>query len=416
MTYDLTKSYEMFERAERVIPGGIHGTRTPRFATFGDFPAFLASADGCRLVDVDGNEYVDFMCAYGPILLGYGHPGIERAAADQDSQGNAMTMPSERTVELAEALVERWPFADWVMFGKNGSDVTTLSTRIARYHTGRSKILVAAGAYHTVDPWLVPGGQGVPESWRADVVEFQWNDAQSVHDAFDGNRGDVAGVIINPIKHDAMHDIEFAERDFLDAIQERASSEEALFIIDDVRCGFRLHPSGSSVAFLGVEPDLVCYGKALGNGHPIAVLVGREAIRDTARNLYFSATHFFSATPKAAALATLAAYDEEGAYESIQGAGHMLHEGLKAAAAKAGVGIRMTGPAAMPNLILEDDPLFRRGRRFSGLAARRAIIFHPRHNWFISAAHTPDDVTRGVSVAEECFRIVAEEIESGDLE
>jgi glutamate-1-semialdehyde 2,1-aminomutase len=222
--------------------------------------------------------------------------------------------------------------------------------------------------------------------------------------------------MICPIKHDAMHDIEFPSQEFLAAMQERIADERALLIIDDVRCGFRLNPMGGSHVNFGLAPDLVCFGKAIGNGQPISLLVGREEVRNTAKSTFFGATHFFAGAPMAAALATLATYDAEGAYEQIQSAGQMLRDGMTKAAQRAGVAIRYTGPPAMPNLLFEDDPAFRRGRRFSGLAARRGVIFHPCHNWFISAAHTPPDIEQAVAVAEECFAIVAKEIASGELQ
>jgi glutamate-1-semialdehyde 2,1-aminomutase len=165
----------------------------------------------------------------------------------------------------------------------------------------------------------------------------------------------------------------------------------------------------------GLTPDLVCFGKAIGNGQPISVLVGRGGAYETAKSLFFTATHFLAGAPMAAALATMAAYDAEGAYEQMQSAGHMLREGIARAAQKAGASVRLTGPPAMPNLLFEDDPGLKRGRRFSGLAARRGVIFHPRHNWFISAAHTPADIEQAVAVAGECFSIVVDEIASGEL-
>lgn len=415
MTYDLSKSYEMFERAERVIPAGVYGTRSPRFAAYGDFPPFIRSGQGCRITDLDGNEYIDFMCGFGPIVLGYGHPVVQQALTEQEERGNLFSFAADRLLELAETLVARFPFADWAMFGKNGSDVTTLATRIARGNTGRMKLLVAAGAYHGFDPWSVPGGFGVPPAHRSELDQFVWNDVESVHACFDRNKGDIAAVMICPIKHDAMHDIELPLQEFLAAIQERIADEQALLIVDDIRCGFRLNPTGASHVDFGLTPDLVCFGKAIGNGHPISVLMGREAQRDTAKSIYFSATHFFAGAPMAAALATMAAYDAEGAYEQIQSAGHMLREGMTRAAQRAGVAIRYTGPAAMPNLLFEDDAGLQRGRRFSGLAARRGVIFHPCHNWFISSAHTPADIAQAVAVAEECFAIVAKEIASGEL-
>lgn len=415
MPYDVKRSYEMFARAEKVIPGGIHGTRGPHFAAYGDFPAFLASAEGAHITDVDGNEYIDWMCAYGPNVLGYGHHAVHAATLAQYARGNAMTMPSERTVELAEVLTARWDFADWVMFGKNGSDVTTLATRLARAHTGRAKILVQHGAYHGFDTWCVVGGGGVPAGHRADIVEYQWNDPSSIHAAFDAHRGQVAGLLMCPIKHDAMHDIEMPSREFLDAIRERVASERALLLVDDVRCGFRLHPGGASHRLWGLDPDAVCFGKAISNGEPLSVLVGRGTLLEAAKQCYFSATHFFAAVPKAAAIATLRAYDAEGAFATMQAMGELLRAGIVGAAEKVGVPIRYTGPLAMPNLLFDDDPRCKRGRRFSGLAARRGVILHPRHNWFVSAAHTAEDIRRTVAVAEECFALVAEEIGAGRL-
>jgi glutamate-1-semialdehyde 2,1-aminomutase len=413
MTYDLSRSYEMFERAEKVVPSGIYGTRSPRFATFGDFPVFVYSAEGGRFTDVDGNEYIDLMCAYGPNILGYRHPAVQAAVLEQESRANSVSIPTDRTLELAEALVRRFSFGDWVMFGKNGSDVTTLATRIARHHTGRPKLLVATGAYHGFHPWSVPDTLGIPPSYRAEIDQFRWNDTESVHEAFARNEGDVAAVMICPMKHDAMHDMEMAAPGFLAAIQEHCRDSGALLIIDDIRCGFRLNPRIASHLGQGLEPDLVCFGKGIANGQPLSVIVGRDAHRDAAKALYFSATFFFSGVPMAAALATLAAYDEEGAYERMASAGHALRQGMLKAAARANVRIRYTGPDTMPNMLFEDDPKIRIGRRFSGLAARRGVIFHPRHNWFLSAAHTPEDISRAVEVAEECFRIVAEEIELG---
>lgn len=415
MTYDLTNSYETLARAELVIPGGVYGTRTPLFATYGDFPVFIRSAQGCHMFDIDGNEYIDFMCAFGPILLGYNHPAVQRAVLEQEELGNTFSFAGERMLELAETLIARFSFADWAMFGKNGSDVTTLATRVARANTGRMKLLVARGAYHGFDPWSVPGGSGVPPAHRSEMDEFEWNDVESVHACFDRNKGDIAAVMICPIRHDAMHDMEDPSEPFLAAIQERTAGERTLLIIDDIRCGFRLDPIGASHLQLGLAPDLVCFGKGIGNGQPISVLVGRDELRDTAKSTYFSATHFLAASPMAAALATISAYDEEGAYERITSTGQALREGITAAAERSDIGIRYTGPPAMPYLLFEDDPEFQRGCRFSGLAARRGVIFHPRHNWFISAAHSPDDVAQAVAVAEECFSIVAKEIASGEL-
>lgn len=412
---NLKTSGQLLERAERVIPGGgVYFTRSPRFGVPGMFPAFIRSASGCRIADVDGNEYIDFMCAFGPIVLGYNHPAVEEAANRQAALANGTTFMSEVMVELAEKLVHRWTvaadeigasrFADWVVFAKNGSDVTTFATRIARQHTGRTKILVASGAYHGFDTWSVPGNAGIPDGHRADIDYFNWNDVASVDECFERNGGQIAGAIITPIKHDSTHDIELPAPAFVRTLQANLRRESALLIVDDIRAGFRLHPSGASHLGYGLEPDLVCFGKALGNGHPISAIVGREELRQSVSGVYFSATHFCAAVPMAAAVGLLDAFDSEHAFEQMTSGGQRLRDGIQGAALKAGVDVRYSGPLAIPNLLFEDDEGLRKMRRWSGLCARRGVIFHPRHNWFLSSAHGEADIDQAIEVAASSFR------------
>ncbi|MEX2238881.1 MAG: aminotransferase class III-fold pyridoxal phosphate-dependent enzyme [Dehalococcoidia bacterium] len=414
--FDLKQSYEMVERLERVVPGGgIYFTRSPRFASYGEFPAFLRSADGSRITDVDGNSYIDFICAFGPIILGYNHPAVEAAANRQQAAGNALSFMPEVLVELAEKLAARWSpeetgaerFADWLIFAKNGSDVTTLATRVARLHTGRPVILAARDAYHGFDTWSVPGGAGIPEGHRSDIDFFEWNDVASLNEAFERNDGRVASAILCPIRHDSGHDIEMPSAEFVAAIHAALRSADALLIMDDIRAGFRLHPSGASHLALGFKPDLVCFGKALGNGHPISALTGRDELKETTSAVYFSGTHFCAATPMVAAVAVLDAYDDEQVFDRVTQAGERLRDGIAAAAHRFGVEISLSGPAAMPNMLFADDQGLKKMRRWAGHVARRGVILHPRHNWFLSSAHSDADIDEAVEVAERAFELVA---------
>jgi glutamate-1-semialdehyde 2,1-aminomutase len=406
---DLSRSYALLDRAERVVPGGVYGTRSVRFAVPGKYPQFIREARGCHLIDVDGNRYVDYMCSFGPILLGHRHPRVEAAAREQAERGNAFTFPSERWVDLAELLVERIDVADWAVFGKNGSDVTLWAGSLARAHTGRSTILVAAGAYHTFHPWGVPIPVGIPDAHRAHIDAFPFNDVDALGAAFGRHPGDVAAVLVSPFRHDAFHEQELPRQGYVQAIRRLCDRTGALLILDDIRAGFRCHPSGWSHLAFGYRPDVICYGKALGNGHPISAAVGTEPLREAATRLYFSATHFFSAEPMAAAIATICAFEEEKAFERMQQAGEALAKGLLERAKTAGFRVRMTGPATMPFLTFEGDRDFARARFWCGEMALRGVLVHPVHNWFLSAAISDEDLAFTLAVAEECFDLLRRE-------
>ena len=155
--YTFERSDALMDRARRVVPSGIYGHQSPALLTPGAYPSFLARGEGCRIWDVDGNEYIDFVCSYGPIVLGHRHPRVEEAVRKQMGQADCQNLPGEAWVELAELLLGITPWAGWVAFAKNGSDVTTWSLAVARAYTGRDKMIMAADAYHGIGAWCTPG-------------------------------------------------------------------------------------------------------------------------------------------------------------------------------------------------------------------------------------------------------------------
>src|SRR5262245_40087499 len=170
----------LFARAARVIPGGIYGHQSPAMLVPGAYPYFFARGEGARIWDVDGNEYVDLMCSYGPIVLGHRHPAVEEAARRQEAAGDCFNGPGRPWVELAERLVGMTPWAAWAVYAKNGSDVCTWATQVARAATGRRKLLVAKGAYHGTHAWCTPVTAGTTQEDRAHVVPYRYNDLASV--------------------------------------------------------------------------------------------------------------------------------------------------------------------------------------------------------------------------------------------
>jgi glutamate-1-semialdehyde 2,1-aminomutase len=397
----------LFARAVQVVPGGIYGHQAPTMLVPGAYPYFFARGEGAHVWDVDGNEYVDLMCSYGPIVLGHNHPRVEAAAAAQAARGNCFNGPTPGFVELAERLVGITPWAAWAAFAKNGSDVCTWATQLARAATGRRKVLTARGAYHGTHPWCAPLLDGTTPEDRAHVASFRWNDLASVDALLAEHEGDVAGIMVTPFRHDAFHDQEMAAPGFFAGIRARADRVGAVVILDDVRAGFRLDFAGSGAA-VGLEPDLACYSKAIANGHPLAAALGRESLRDVAMRVFFTGSYWTSGVPIAAALACLAELEAVDAVTVMRRTGERLRAGMERQAAAHRLEIRHTGPPAIPFMtFVEDRGSFDRSRTFAAECAARGVYVHPHHNWFVQVALTDADVARVLEVTEEAFAHVA---------
>jgi len=406
MTAARTQSTALLERATRVVPGGIYGHQAPALLVPGAHPYFFTRGRGSHVWDADGNEYIDYMCSYGPIVLGHQHPGVEAAAAAQARAGSCFNGPTAAFVELAERLVAITPWADWAVFGKNGSDVCTWATQVARAATGRAKIVKARGAYHGTHAWCSPVPAGITPEDRANVIEVTWNDLASLDAALAAAAGEVAAIILSPFRHDAFHDSELPVDGYLAGVRARCDRHGIVFILDDVRAGFRLHLGGSGEYF-GVRPDLSCYCKAIANGHPLSACVGRDALRDAARRVFFTGSYFTSAVPMAAALACLRELAAGDAIARMATLGDRLCRGLEAAAQRHGLEVVTSGPPALPFMSFRDDPGQSLNRPFCAAAAERGVYLHPHHNWFLSAAHSDEDIARTLAVADEAFAVVA---------
>jgi glutamate-1-semialdehyde 2,1-aminomutase len=396
---------DLRRRAAAVIPSGMYGhmnaSRLPPA-----HPQFYERTEGTRAWDVDGNEYVDFMCSFGPMILGYRHPRVEAAAAAQRAKGDTQPGPAPAMVELAELLVERVEHADWTMFAKNGTDATTIALMVARAETGRNTVLAAKGAYHGSAPWATIKMDGVAPEERANLRYYEYNDAASVERAIEeAGAGNVAAIITSPFKHDAGFDQEIADPAFARRLRELCDELGAALVIDEVRAGFRLHHGGSWEP-LGVEPDLSAWSKAIANGYPLAAVLGRGRYADAASRIFVTGSFWYQAVPMAAAVATIEALRDEEAVTVMERIGNRLRVELDQLAHEVGVPIRQTGPVQMPNLAFPGDVEFAKAATFSAAMLNRGVIVHPRHNWFLSAAHSDDDVDRFLDAAQDGLEAV----------
>jgi glutamate-1-semialdehyde 2,1-aminomutase len=392
-------------RAEQVIPGGVWGHMSTRY--LGDaYPQFFARAEGCRLWDVDGNEYVDLMCSWGPIVLGHHHPAVEDAARRQRERGDSMNGPADVLVELAELMVDTIPHADWVILQKNGTDATTACVTIARAGTGRRKVLVARGSYHGAVPWCTPSLAGVTTEDRVHIIHFNYNDVQSLEAAVDQAGSDLAAIIVTAFRHDIGRDQEMPTAEFAQSARRLCDLQGAALIIDDVRAGFRIDLGGSWEP-LGVRPDLSAWSKAIANGHPLAAVTGGDRFREAATKVYVTGSFWYGAVSMAAAAATIRTLRDTQAIAHMTDMGQRLRSGMDTRASRHGLKLRQTGPVQMPMILFEDDPNFEKAALFCASALRNGAYLHPKHNMFLSAAHTPADVDRILAAAEAGFAAVA---------
>ncbi len=392
-------------RARKVVPGGMWGHQNAANLPE-NYPQFFARAEGARIWDVDGNMYRDFMCSWGPIVIGHRHPEVEAAVRKQLDVGDMMNGPGAVMVDLAELFVDTVAHADWVQFQKNGTDATTFCITVARAGTGRRKILLARGAYHGALAWSSPLLTGGTNEDRAHIIYYDYNDVASLQAAVAEAGDDLAGILASAFKHDYAKDQALPTVEFAQAARAACDAADAALMIDDVRAGFRVHIAGSWEV-VGVRPDLSAWSKAIANGYALAAVTGNDRFREAATKLFSTGSFWSSSTSMAASLATLTVIRRDDAVGTMERLGTKLREGFASLSQAEGLSLRQTGPASMPMVLFDDDPEFRRANAFCSEALRHGAYFHPRHNMFLSAAHTDEDIEVALAAAAHGFAAAA---------
>lgn len=405
--FDYTKSNEWFDRARNVIPNGIYGHFNPIVhKPDGTYPHYCESAKGARFRDVDGNEYIDYMCAYGPMILGYGNPVVDEAYRNQVAKADTCTLASPIMVELAEYMVDMIPAADWAFFAKNGGDATNMAVLIARAATGHEKIIAITDGYHGVAPWMLSAGRaGLLESDHAHVVRIPWNDLSALEAALDEHSGNVAAFISSPYHHPAYKDNELPAERYWRGVHALLKRHGVVSILDDVRAGFRLDMRGSNEYF-GYTPDLICYCKAIANGYPISAVVGADSLRDAASKVFQTGSFWFSAGPMAAALACLKELNHINAPSLILDTGKRVFDGMVDIAKTHGLELKVTGMPSMPYMSSAHERGIEFHQELCGECTRRGLFLTSHHNLFVSAAHTEDDVQQTWAIFEDALKVV----------
>ena len=406
--YDASRA--AFERARRVIPSGIYGHQGPSEGCFipeDAFPRFSARADGTRFWDLDGNEYLDFMCGYGPNVLGYNDPDVDAAARVQALKEDVVTIPSSIMVDFAELLVDTVASADWAFFAKNGGDATTLAVMTARAATRRKKIVFVTGYYHGVAPWTQKlDYPGVLEEDVANNLQVDFNDLPGLEALLRDHRGEIAGLIAQPYMHGNFVDNVLPAKGYWQAVRKLCDEHGVVLIVDDVRAGFRLDLAGSD-HYYGFSADLICFCKALANGYNVSALCGRDSLKDAVSSITYTGSYWMSAVPFAAGIACLTKLQQLDAPRLFREQGTKLTDGFAAAASDHGLHLVVSGEPALFYLRLDDDDSLMLHQEWVAACVQRGLFLTSHHNHFLNAAVTDADIARAVEIAHEAFGIVA---------
>lgn len=395
----IEKSKAWLERADKVIPGSSQTfSKGANQHVRGVAPMFLAKGKGCRVWDVDGNEYIDYIQGLLPNILGYAHDEVNAAVAAQLGQGHSFSLPHPVEVELAERLTRLIPCAEKVRFGKNGSDATSGAVRAARALTGRERI--ACCGYHGWQDWYIGSttrNAGVPQAVRALTHPFVYNDLGSLQKLLNEHKGEFATVIMEPVNFWPP------ATGFLEGVRDLTHEHGALLIFDEICSGFHFGLGGAQKKF-GVTPDLACFGKAMGNGFPISCVVGRAAVMNVFEEIFFSFTFGGEVASMAAAMKVLDILETTDALARMDANGRLLQEGLNVLAKDAGLEDRIKcigypSWSLIKFLDADGKDSFLVRSLFAQECVKRGVLLLATHN--MTAAHDPLAI-------EQTFKIYAE--------
>ncbi len=418
-------SLELHERATRLIPGATQLiSRRPNRAALGVSPIYAERASGARFWDVDGFEYIDWMSGIGSILLGYADPMVDEAVREQMTRGTVYSINHQLEVELAEALCQAIPCAEMVRYAKCGGEACAIAIRIARGVTGRDKVLFCG--YHGWHDWylaanlstqanlsahLFPGIEptGVPKCLDGTAIPFGFGDAAALGDLLDAHRGEVAAIIMEPIRS------ELPPEGYLAAVAQLAREHEAVLIFDEVSAGLRFGLGGAQQS-LGVTPDMAVFAKSLSNGYPMAAVVGRREVMEPAGRMFISSTYWSDTIGLRAALTTLAETARRGVPAQLAALGAALKLRLNDAAAAAGLDAHCRGVDVHPHLHLNiSDPLLRGQATTLYMQEMAKRGCHGGLAFYLNAAQGEAELEQTAAAAAEVFEILRDALASGTV-
>ncbi len=424
---DHLRSRALFDRASRLLPGGVNSP-VRAFGAVGGTPRFITHGEGASVWDVDGLQYLDYVGSWGPLILGHAHPDVVAAVEDQAARGLSFGAPTAREVELAEQIVAAMPAIEMIRMVNSGTEATMAALRVARAATGRARVVKFEGCYHGhADAFLVKAGSGaatfgVPDSpgvtpaTARDTLTARFNDAGSVRELFAAHSGEVAAVIVEPVVGNMG--VVAPAWGFLQDLRDLCTADGALLIFDEVMTGFRVARGGAQERY-GVRPDLTALGKIIGGGLPVGAYGGRRDLMQMvspAGPVYQAGTMSGNPIATAAGLATLRAIDADPEfYDTLERLGAMLEAGVVDAIADGGHACQFARVGSMWTLFFSADPVTDwtgasradrpRYAKFFHAMLSRGIALAPSQFEanFISAAHSPEDIAQTVETIRDAL-------------
>jgi glutamate-1-semialdehyde 2,1-aminomutase/spore coat polysaccharide biosynthesis protein SpsF len=404
----LQNSKDLYSRAKAIIPGGVTNARHPSKFIKDKYPIFFKRGKGSHSWDVDDNEYIDWICSFGPLVLGHCNEEVDNAVIEDIRNGFCFTMVHPIQNKFIEKIIEIIPCAEMGKILTSGSDATSAAIRIARIYTNKTKVI--RWGYHGWHDWCYGGAGtdreviGVPNGIINDILSFEYNNIHSLEKAFEENKNDVACVIMQPFESSK----ELPENNFLESVKKVTHDNDAILIFDEIRTGFRVALGGAQEYF-NVIPDMACYSKAMANGYPISVLVGKKDIMEVSKNTRISATFFPNTFPMTASLKTIDILIKNNAIEYMWEKGIKLVNGFKKIINDFDIRAEIIGLPVIPMLIFKyDDENINDNCKniFFSEMIEKGILLHPNHHWFLSLAHTDEDIDQTLNAAERSFYIL----------
>ena len=402
---NLNVSEKMYADALNIIPGAVAGIRRPYNFVPGEYPIYFESGKGGRVTDVDGNEYIDYLCAYGPIIIGYREEEIDNAVIEQmRSKGFCFSLTQPTQNRLAEKMIELIPSAEMAVFVKTGSDATTAAIRVARAATDRTKI-VRCG-YHGWHDWCVEVKGGIPEKLYEDIHEFHYNDLDGLEAIMKQHGNDMAGIIVTPVGHPLAEKVQMPKPGFLEGVRAIADKYGTVLIFDEIRSGFRVNIGGAQKEF-GVTPDVSVFGKAMANGYPVGCVVGKkDVMKVLADKVFLSSTFFPNSLEQIACLKTIEILERDNILAGVRKKGELFGNLVEDVVKKSGYDVEFSGAPFMPFITFnkDKDGLYKKLRpAFYTELIRRKVFLQPYHHGYVCYRHTEEDLRYSANMIAESF-------------